>query len=393
MRRHIGKGKSIGKPSVDNSLNSRISDQVRILNWIVNTAIFRNVNRLILTGDVFDEVKPDNNLIVILIDWLYVCSSHNIDVHIISGNHDLKRVGDRYSSVLDIIESSNIPGVFIYNKIYTLNTEGVSFTMVPFRDKRSLSAKTVPEAIQKISQCFPYEVMSMPYDNDKVMIGHLAIEKSFFTDEIDDVSNEIMMPIESFSEYDYVWMGHVHKPQVLNKSPYIAHIGSMDISDFGETNQEKIVILYDPSTQNKFEEIKIPTRPLRRIRLEIPKSNDPTEYLINEINRVHDQTSFKGALVKLEITILDPEAPELDRDKVYALLKDLGTYFVSNFSESRKSTVVTVEKKHIEDSAIKPKSAVKLWADLLEYDDESEKTELIDLCNSIIDELTIKMEK
>lgn len=89
---HLGKGLSIGKPAADGGLNSRLSDQVRLLNWIFDCGINRNINRIIITGDVFDETKPDSNLIVIFMDWLRQCEDYGIDVHIVVGNHDLKRI-------------------------------------------------------------------------------------------------------------------------------------------------------------------------------------------------------------------------------------------------------------------------------------------------------------
>jgi len=384
---HIGKGLSIGKPSIDGSLNSRVSDQVRVLNWILDNAIHRNVDRIIITGDVFEEVKPDNYLVVIFMDWLHSCSNNGIDVHIIAGNHDLKRIGARYSSVLDVIESAEIPNVFVYNKIYTLNTPGVSFTFIPFRDRRSLDADTVADAIEKIERCLPFELAEMPYENDKVLIGHLAFEKSFFTDEIDDLTNELMVPIKMFEGYQHVWMGHVHKPQVLSrKNPYAAHVGSMDISDFGETDQQKVVILYDPASKKKFEELHIPSRPLRRIRLEVPKDEEVTEFVLKAIENMEQVSSFKSAIVKIELKILDPEAAELDRSKVIEAIQNLGAFHISSFSESRSVSVVSDDKKHINDSAIDPKAAVKLYADLLEHQDDDEKNDFISLCNELIEQ-------
>lgn len=384
---HVGKGLSIGKPSIDGSLNSRVSDQVRVLNWILDKAIHLNVDRIIITGDIFEEVKPDNYLVVIFMDWLHSCANNGIDVHIIAGNHDLKRIGSRYTSVLDVIESAEIPNVYIYNKIYTLNTEGVSFTFIPFRDRRSLDAETVPDAIEKIERCLPFELAEIPYDNDKVLIGHLAFEKSFFTDEIDDVTNELMVPVNMFEGYQYVWMGHVHKPQVLSKkSPYAAHIGSMDISDFGETDQQKNVVLYDPSLKKKFQEIPIPSRPLRRVRLEVPKDEETTEFVLKAIENMEQVSSFKNSIVKLELKILDSEAPELERSKVIEAIQNFGAFHISGFSESRNVSVVTDDKKHIDDSAIDPKAAAKLYADLLEHKDDEEKNDFISLCNELIEE-------
>lgn len=387
---HIGKGIRIGKPAFDGALNSRVSDQVRILNRLLEIGINREVNRFIITGDIFEELKPDTSLVVLFMDWLKNCADYGIECHIIAGNHDLKRVGSKYSSILDIIAAAELSNVVFYNKIYTLNTEGVSFTLVPFRDRRSLEAETVDEGIEKIVSKLPFELADIPIQNVSVLVGHLALAGSFWTDEVDDVSNELMVPLHHFAGYDYVWMGHVHKPQVMKKRPYIAHVGSIDISDFGETKQQKIVILFDPDTKKKFETISIPTRPLRLMRLDVPKGELPTDFIIQEIKKIEQESSFKNALVKAEIKILDPNAPEIDRDKVFSVLKSLGTYHICNFSESRNVAVIPTDKKYIQDSAIKPKAAVKLYADgVLKCDNKDERTEFISLCNEIIDEFEV----
>ena len=382
---HLGKGLSIGKPAADGGLNSRLSDQVRLLNWIFDCSINRNVNRIIITGDVFDETKPDSNLIVIFMDWLRQCEDYGIDVHIVVGNHDLKRIGNRYTSILNVIGSAGFDRVFIYNSFYTLHTEGVSFTFVPYRDKRALGCNTVEEAILKIGELIPFELGSIPVDNDRVLVGHLALEGSFWTDEIDDVSNELMVPLQMFEGYTFTWMGHVHTPQLMNCGHYVEHIGSLDISDFGETNHKKNIICYDPFTSNRFEKIIIPTRPLRRVKIEIPKCDNATEFLLNYISKQNKSVGFKDALVKIELKLLDPESKDIDRVRIIEELNKLGVYYISYFSESRSVAVVPDDKKHISDSAISPKDAVKSWADMQDFSsNEDEKQQFVNACLEVI---------
>lgn len=379
---HIGKGISFGK-SYSDGLNTRIVDQINILNWILNYSINSNISRLILTGDIFEEARPDTNLVVIFIDWLKHCVDYGIDVHIIVGNHDIKRVGNRYTSMLHIIEAAGIDGVSIYNRITTIHTDGVSFTLMPFRDRRSLNEESVIDAENSIMNRIPYELSEIPTTNQKVVVGHLAFEGSFITDEIDDVSNEIMINPDKFTGYDFVWMGHVHAPQVMKKkNPYAAHVGSMDISDFGETKHKKIMILFDPELEQKFQNIEIPTRPMRRVRIEVPKGKDPTEHLSDYLKNINKELSLKDSTIKFEIKIEDPDAPEIDRSKIDKLLSKYDVYHIAGFSESKNISVIPNDKKHIEDCAIEPKAAVKLWSNLPENDEDKE--ELISLLNEII---------
>lgn len=382
---HIGKGLSIGINHSSSSVNSRIIDQFSILDWILTEGVSRSVNRFVFTGDIFEELKPDHNMVVMFISWLKEVSSNGIEIHIVAGNHDLKRVGNKYSSVLDIIDHADIDGCYIHNSIHTLNTDGADFTFVPFRDRRSLQSQNCEDAMNKLFNLLSYECIHGGL-NKKIMIGHLAIEKSFYTDEFDDVSNELMIPVSYFDGWDYVWMGHVHSPQIMNKSkPLVEHVGSMDLSDFGETKHVKNLILYD-ALSDRIERVEVPSRPLRRLKVEIDKGNDPTDYLINEIFMMDEDYPFKDSIVKIEAKILDPESSSIDRDKVLAVLNELNISHVCSFSESKNITVVPANKMHIQDNAIKPKEAVKLIAEIIEHKTEDDKDNFITVCNEIIEE-------
>ena len=60
---HLGKGLNIGKPSVGNSLNSRVIDQLNLLNWALEQSLDNLVSRIIITGDIFEDSKPDYQLV------------------------------------------------------------------------------------------------------------------------------------------------------------------------------------------------------------------------------------------------------------------------------------------------------------------------------------------
>ncbi len=111
---HLNKSLSLGKSTIGSALNSRVVDQLNLLEWTLEQAIDNNTSHLILTGDVFDDPKPSASIVSIFISWLRKCQLHHINVHIIAGNHDILRTGVTYSSPLDIVESCDIEGIYIY---------------------------------------------------------------------------------------------------------------------------------------------------------------------------------------------------------------------------------------------------------------------------------------
>jgi exonuclease SbcD len=388
---HLGKGVGIGRPGVGSSLNSRVVDQLSLLDWVLDQAIEVNASAIILTGDICQDVKPDYVLIELFVEWLKRCSSNYIEVHIIAGNHDLKRTGARFSSYLDLITTLDLPDVQVHKNTNTIFRDGVGFTLVPFRDRQALGASTNEEALEKIATQLPYEVEGIPNDFSRVLVGHLALSGSIFVgDEFDNKSRELMCPLDMFTGYDYVWMGHVHKPQVMQKNPYVAHVGSLDISDFGETDHTKVVVVFDTERKDKFYEIEVPSRPLRRVMVDVPDGFDPTSYVINNIEAMEKQTPFEKAIVRVEIKLLDEDAPNVDRDVIDKALYDLGAFYVCPIQESRNISVVTIIQKQVIDNKIAPKTAIKVYADTQEFDSDQMKQRFIDKAGEYVDQYYAK---
>jgi len=383
---HIGKGLSLGKPGIGNAFNSRINDQIRLLDWIIDVIEENQVDRVILTGDIFEDTRPEFYLFKIFIDWLKRLELQSVDCHIISGNHDIKRSGNVYSSVLDIISSLDFEHIFYHKSLTTVHTPGVSFTLLPYKDRRGMNAETNTQALKSIEDCISYEVSGIPHDDIKVLVGHLALENSIYVgDEIDDFQNELICPLSLFLNYQYTWMGHVHRPQIASYKPHIAHIGSLDLSDYGETNHTKILILFDPNLEDHFKEIPVPSRPLRRLKISIPENNDSTEYVIEAVKTHNETLNYKNALVKLEITI-NGEQVGVDKKKIEEFIYSLGAFYISNISESRNISVVTQEKRELVDNTVDPKSAIKLYASSMTFKNDDEKNAFIKECFLVIDE-------
>lgn len=390
---HLGKGLSLGKPGYAGALNSRINDQIKLLNWIIDQAVDNNAERIVLTGDICEDIKPDYILIDYFIKFLKQCVLHNIHVDIISGNHDFKRYGKNYRSVLDLVSAADLSGVQIHKQPTTILSDGVGFTLFPFRDRKSLSAETHNDGIAKINDLLSYELSEIPVNYDKVLIGHLAIEGSIFVgDEIDNYANELMCPLSSFKEYDFTWMGHVHRPQVRSKTPHISHIGSLDISDFGETDHTKILILFNPTFPNKFKEIPVPSRPLRRVKLDVPIGFEPTAYIINQIKVMDKARSFRDAIVRVEVRLLDPNSSDINRAALEEAIFALKAYHICNISESKNIAVVPVSKQIFSDNDVaNPKAAVKIYAGQLDFEKDEEREKFISYSNDIIDEYYSKI--
>lgn len=339
---HLGKGINIGKGGIGSTLNSRIVDQINLLDWTLERAHEHAIDHIIITGDVFEEPKPHPSLIAIFISWLKKCQAYGVHVHIILGNHDMLRSGSVFTSPLDIVAEVDLDNVSVYKNTDTILVGTTAFTLLPFRDRKSFSVSSNVDALQVIREGLTYELASIPVSYTKVVIGHLAIEGSIpVGDEIDDVTNELFCPLDMFEGYDYVWMGHVHKPQVMKKkNPYIAHIGSMDISNFGETDQQKFIVLFDcEARSDHFITENLPTRPLKKVSITVPKdTEDTTAYVLEEIKKANG--AFNQAIVRVEVSLEVPELKSINKGQIEKFLTQQGAFNITGISESKKLALI-----------------------------------------------------
>jgi exonuclease SbcD len=376
---HLGKSSSQGKVGIGSSLNSRVSDQIGLLEWSLDHAVELGVENIILTGDIFEDTKPAPNLIALFFGWLKKCQAYQVDVHIIMGNHDMIRSGSNFTSSLDIIGEAELDGIYVYKNIDTIFIDNTAFTMLPFRDRKSFSVMSNSEALQIIQDNLMYEIAGIPTNYTKVLIGHLALEGSIpVGDEIDDMSNELICPPSLFKDYNYVWMGHVHKPQVISMHPHIAHIGSMDLSNFGESDTNKHIVIFDCQTSQFTTEV-LPTRPLKKISILVPpNTEDTTAYVIDELKKT--QTNFNRSIIRLEVSLACPELTSVNKVSLEKFLTQQGVFNITGITESKKNIQLKKSDNSM-DTKMDVASAIKTYAQT--YVDTSMQASFIELSMEI----------
>lgn len=389
---HLGRSQVLGKPGSGCAINSRLADQQYLLNWILQKAILLKVTVIIITGDLYHDPRPSPILIQFFMAWLKSCEKVGIQVHIIVGNHDIIRTGSNTVSALDIVPAVEMTHATVHKDVTTVNYDGVSFTFLPYRDRRMYDGSSPQEALSLLIKEFDGQLATMPNGNKKVLVGHLTLEGSLYVgDEIDDFLNEIICPLEIFKGYDYVWMGHIHNHQVLSpNAPYIAHIGSMDRSDFGksEVDNDKFIVSFD---KNGFDNLVLPTRPMRQINIDVSSDKDTTDFIINFLHSFDQDKPLKDAIVKIDVQLDGQETPSSDRDKIYKYIyQNLEAHYIYKFSESRTISVLTQNSNQVLfDNNMKVTSAIDAWSDSLTFDNEEEKILVKNFMYSCDEELPI----
>lgn len=387
---HIGKGLSIGRPAENGKFNSRIQDQINLLNWVRDLCVDKGIKDIFITGDVYQDYRPHPAVIGIFMIWLKTCAKSDINVHIVMGNHDILRTGQYVVSALDLVVQLEMPKVRFYKNVSRIDFDDFTVVLVPFRDKRMYEAKSKEQGLQMFA-----DELATAYDDSgvrktRVAIGHLAIEGSLsIGDEISDHLNELYVPPEMFDWFDYVWMGHIHHPQVIqHHNPYVAHIGSLDRSDFSKTeiNGNKIAILLD--SDGFFEEIPLPIRDLRPIKIDVPPGKESTEYVINELCLISKKISFNESIVRLDITLNGPDLENVDRDKIESYLKNnLEIHHLCGFSESRSISMIQINPDDTFDNSMQVEETINKWAETRDhFVNDQERDEFKTAAREVLDQ-------
>ena len=171
-------------------------------------------------------------------------------------------------------------------------------------------------------------------------------------------------------------MGHIHHPQVLQrKEPYAAHIGSMDRSDFSQTelDRDKIIVIYDDDSSSFVTET-LPTRQLRQIDIDVPPNKDSSDFVINTLAVIAKREPMVDAIVRLDVQLLGPDVPNLERSRVETYLyENLSAHHVCKISESRVMSVTCSETGKLFKSDTDVRTSIKLWSGSQEFKTDDER--------------------
>ena len=249
---------------------SMLEDQRYILTKIINIIDEIKAQGVIIAGDIYDKPVPPAEAVQLFDDFLYRLSKRNLQVFIISGNHDS---AERIAFASRLIEQS---GVHL-SPVYDGNITPVTLTdehgeidiyMLPFVKPQHVRKHFEDETITSYTDAIRVAVENMNIDTDKrnILITHQFVTGSTRCDS-EDVSVGGTDNVDSsvFSDFDYVALGHIHSPQNCG-SEKIRYCGTPLKYSFSEAKHQKSVTVVDFYEKDNMEISTIPLVPLRDLK-------------------------------------------------------------------------------------------------------------------------------
>ncbi|WP_114778800.1 exonuclease SbcCD subunit D C-terminal domain-containing protein [Botryobacter ruber] len=245
----------------------RTEEHQQFLAWLLQTIEEEQVEVLLMAGDVFDTGTPSNTALKLYYDFLTkVCATCCRHIIFTGGNHDSVSTLNAPKELLECFSIRVIGGAtpdpldeLIELKDKQGNLELV-VCAVPFlrdRDVRlSVPGETYEEREARIKQGIAahYEAFVphlQPYKQQRIPViamGHLFAAGGSASESEREihVGNLGQIGADQFpKEFDYVALGHLHRPQQVNGTHHIRYSGSPIPLSFSEVTDKKVVYILD----------------------------------------------------------------------------------------------------------------------------------------------------
>ncbi|NBA01920.1 exonuclease subunit SbcD [Erysipelothrix rhusiopathiae] len=316
---------------------SLLDDQRYVLNQIIEAFDTIKPHVLIIAGDVYDKANPSSEAFEVWNDFLTQLAQQSIHVLIISGNHDSQErlgVGRALFEEHDIYLASHYTGAI---SSVTLHDDfgPVHFYLFPYI-KPSMVRNYHPEFTGNTFQEafeFIFQDLKINQDERNVAIAHQFVIGNGMTPILSDseigpsVGGLDAIDASLFKAFDYVALGHIHRPQAIGRET-IRYAGSPLKYSFSECMHSKQLPIIDLNNDVSLSFIDI--KPLRDVRL----IKGPLEKLY-EIGKVEGSEDYIHAVLTDDI---------IQGDALHKLRSVYPNLVSLDFDNTRTSTETSLER-------------------------------------------------
>lgn len=251
-------------------------DTEYVLNQVVDTAIRERVEVVLISGDVFDRPNPSEEAIKMYVSFLKALLDKNIKVIAISGNHDS---GIRLSAYKNILGK----GYFVEGEFnspmrkVSLNDEygPVNFYMLPFFTPFIVKSNLkLEKGLENYDLAMDEIIKRENIDTSQrnIILAHQFVagfkfggseeDFSYSNGDEKNVAGVGIISLDKFQNFDYVALGHIHKPQKISRET-IRYSGSLLKYKTSEIDgPDKSVVIIDLKEKGNIEVKLDPIKPL-----------------------------------------------------------------------------------------------------------------------------------
>jgi exonuclease SbcD len=230
-----------------------IPQQALFCDWIVDFVKQEQIEVVLLAGDIFDRALPKSDAIDLVDDVFNRLSDAGATIVAISGNHDSAsalNLGSRFMHDAGLYMRTERQTLTDIGEPITLHgknkTNSVQILPLPYIDPQRV---VLPEGAAR-QHDVALELVLNHHKNSLTDISKtIVMSHSFVTGGLEsdserplNVGGSGMVPASFFTDFGYVALGHLHRPQIVG-SERIVYSGSPMAYSFSEEHQKSIRVI------------------------------------------------------------------------------------------------------------------------------------------------------
>ena len=251
-----------GRHDPQTGLPMRVLDFLKSLDTIVDTAISQKVDLVIFAGDAYKDRSPAPTF---QREWgrrIMRLSQAQIPTLLLIGNHDISPAVGR-AHALQEFKTLQVPFVKVLDQPSFLKPEDLwelpmQVIAMPWVTRSGLMANlemsgTETEQIysnieERIASLVDGWIEEANENLPIIFTAHASIEGAKFGGErLVMLGNDLVLSgsVVKNQRFNYVAMGHIHKPQDVNEGhqPPVIYPGSIERVDFGEAKEDRFFVI------------------------------------------------------------------------------------------------------------------------------------------------------
>ncbi|MBR6760708.1 MAG: exonuclease SbcCD subunit D [Oscillospiraceae bacterium] len=361
----------LGKRMNDYSL---LDDQMHALQQVVAMAKTYQVDAVLLAGDIYQKASPPSEAMAAFDQFLQDLTALQIKVFLISGNHDSDTRISYFSTLIrhaGVYASQQFDGTL--QQIPVEDDHGtVIIHLLPFIKPAHVKAFYPDEPIHTYEDAVRCVLANSPMQMNArhVLLAHQFIIGAECCDsEVNAVGGLDQISASLFDAFDYVALGHIHKPQQIRRET-MRYAGSLLKYSFSEANHHKSVCLVEMNEMGNVNVTQLPLIPLHDVR----------EIEGNLAQLIRADYSEDYVHIILHDEVVPPDA----RISLLTVFPNMMKFSIHNSRTSEEIDVLA--KDHIDDKSIR-----QLFCDfyMLQNHQQSPPESHLD----VLDEILLKLEE
>lgn len=247
---------------------TRAQEHQQFLDWLLEQIREQQVDALIVAGDIFDTGSPPSYARELYNRFVVAIRDTQCQLIILGGNHDSVATLNESKSLLACLNTTVIANVHTENPqapiiLYQKNhTPGALLCAIPYlrprdmvnsksgqsgAEKQHVLKEAIADYYQRQYQAALDLRKQLKVNIPIIATGHLTTIGASVSDSVREIYIGTLEAFNAtlFPPFDYIALGHIHRPQRVNKSGHIRYSGSPIPLSFDESAQQKSVCLID----------------------------------------------------------------------------------------------------------------------------------------------------